>query len=74
MRFQISRTSQFINSETAPHERAVSEQKTYPNGNVCTEWFIEINSLEELIAFAKEVRYELVVTENSIEIYDDWRE
>lgn len=35
---------------------------------------IEFNTLEELIAFSKEVEHPLIVTDGEIEIYDDWRE
>ena len=44
-------------------------------------WAIEINSLEELLAFGAEVKQELVIGTSyvdyktpMIEIYDDWRE
>lgn len=37
------------------------------------EWSIEINSLDELMALIAEVGH-VVVTEVSIEIYDDYRE
>jgi len=38
-------------------------------------WFIEINSLEELITFAKEVNQEgIIFNDETIEIYDSYRE
>lgn len=47
----------------------------------CQRWGIEINSLEELINFKKEVGTDLIITTSyvdgqtpEIEIYDDYRE
>lgn len=34
----------------------------------------EINSLEELIDFQKSVGQEIIISENNIEIYNDYRE
>lgn len=34
----------------------------------------EINSLEELIEFQKECKHAIILYDNTIEIYDDWRE
>ena len=37
-------------------------------------WSIEINSLEELMKIVSESDHPLVITDNSLEIYDDYRE
>lgn len=37
-------------------------------------WFIEINNLEDLLAFQEECGYELVLSGDEIEIYDNYRE
>lgn len=39
-----------------------------------TCWFIDINNLEELLAFQKECGCELVIEGSTLEIYDDYRE
>ncbi len=64
MRFLVTRTSSCL--DYSPCQGAY--QGTEPN-----DWFIDINTLEELMAFQK--RYEeLVLNSDSIEIYDDYRE
>ena len=40
----------------------------------CGHWEIEINTLEELLALAKNTDEKLIVSEDQIEIYDSWRE
>ena len=46
-----------------------------PIGENVSEWTIEINTLEELLALRDEVGFDLVVTlENSIIIYDGFLE
>lgn len=74
MKFIVSRTSVW-NKDIAPCEEAKREE--FEDG---PDWTIEINSLEELIAFSKKYG-ELVLTravipeiDNEIEIYDDYRE
>lgn len=54
-------------------------QREFPNG--AEGHFIEINSIEELLEFQREVRSELIITSATdnwsipaIEIYDDYRE
>lgn len=74
MKFIVSRTSVW-DSNIAPCEEAKREE--FEDG---PDWTIEINSLEELIAFRKKYG-ELVLTasvipeiDNEIEIYDSYRE
>lgn len=74
MKFIVSRTSVW-KSDITPCEEAKREE--FEDG---PDWTIEINSLEELIAFRKKYG-ELVLTasvipeiDNEIEIYDDYRE
>lgn len=38
------------------------------------QWFIEIESLQDLLDLVKEVGNDLIIGENSIEIYDGYRE
>lgn len=70
MRFQITKTSK---DQKQPCDGAIFEETDYVDG-----WFIEINSLEELLGLKK--RYgELILTTDygnieTIEIYDDLRE
>lgn len=37
-------------------------------------WFIEINTLEELVGLQKQLGIELILKDGEIEIYDDYRE
>ena len=74
MKFIVSRTSTW-HSDIAPCKEA--KQEMFEDG---PDWTIEINTLEELIAFRKKYG-ELVLTfsripeiDYEIEIYDDYRE
>lgn len=74
MKFIVSRTSLWSNNDS-PCEEA--KQEMFEDG---PDWTIEINSLEELIAFRKKYG-EIILTasvlpeiDNEIEIYDDYRE
>ena len=60
MKFMIRRTS----GEEPPCPKAKEKDG---------EWYIKIKTLEELIDFVKE-NGEVVLDENRIEIYDDYRE
>lgn len=73
MKFIVSRTSIWNNDSPC----AEAKPEMFEDG---PNWTIEINSLEELIAFRKKYG-EIILTasrypeiDNEIEIYDDYRE
>ena len=63
MRYKVTRTSDWADAEK-PCEEAV------PIGD---KWYVDINSLEDLMAFIGR-HGKVVVRSNWIEIYDDYRE
>lgn len=63
MEFMISRTSYWTNDKR-PTEKA------YKEGDC---WYIKINSLEELIELSKK-EGQIIINEDILEIYDDYRE
>jgi hypothetical protein len=70
MRFKICRTS--LKTDEAPCKRTTFEYaKLNPKFRI---WFIEINTLEELMNLQKEVNSNLIINDGTIEIYDDYRE
>lgn len=80
MRFLITRTSDFWGIEkNKPCEEAVKRQVIY-NNEKRTRWCVEINNLDELLAFNKKYgdlilsRTESEPSYPEIEIYDDYRE
>lgn len=72
MTFTICRSAERFENETPPCEGAVNAGK---KGRF-TEWQIDINTLEELLLLADEVKHPIIVDvrDMSLEIYDDWRE
>lgn len=64
MKFFITRTSVRGYNEIKPIERAYKEENF---------WCIDVENLKELVDLSNEFG-ELIITENSIEIYDDYRE
>lgn len=72
--FEISRTSEWPGYGEPPYEGAYPKQVTNRRGVLVERWFIEISSLEELIGLAKNTGHEIVLSEGSLEIYDDYRE
>jgi hypothetical protein len=68
MRFEISRTSNWHG------EKPCEEAKPGPEtSRGRATWWVDLDSLEDLLSLS--VKYgELVVNENTIEIYDDYRE
>lgn len=48
----------------------------FENGKTRTKywWEVEINTLEDLLELQKKLGYELIVYEDTIEIYDSYRE
>lgn len=69
MIYTIFRTSDFL-GENKPCEKA---QETYVDELCYSRYTIEINSLEELQALINEVG-EIIINEDTIEIYDEFRE
>lgn len=63
MEFLIRRTSSYLNSRQ-PVEGAYQKDE---------EWYIKINSLEELIKLS-EKEGQIIIEEDYLEIYDDYRE
>jgi hypothetical protein len=64
-RFPSYRVSLEVEKDTRYH----SEPDKLPYNEI-----IEIDTLEELLAFQKSSGYELIIDEDSIEIYDGYRE
>jgi len=68
MKFEIIRASStWPRAETAPCEGANQE------GDI-GDWYIEISSLEDLLALSKKVGSDLIVNDRQIWIYDDYME
>ena len=78
MKFKIEKTSLMFKRDEKPTERAFKEAlSNFNNNNVLfeeDEWYIEVNSLEELIALVREEGYPIIIGLNKLEIYDDYRE
>jgi hypothetical protein len=66
MRFKIIRASDYLGPKEAPCDGAVKAD----DGN----WYIEIPDLAALMALQAAVNDDLIVTRNSIWIYDDYME
>ena len=82
MKFRIKRTSNW-GGEEKPCEKAYGGKHLGGRADDVRVWYIDINTLDELIALRDEVENELIVgTANEkelndmpeIEIYDDYRE
>jgi len=70
MRFYVLRTSSDSSSSTPPCDSATQDG---------SKWFIDVNTLEELLCFKDNLQgYEVILTGNPnnrmLEIYDDYRE
>lgn len=89
MIFEIKRTSQWFSGEDKPpHDKAfIKEFERYVGANKIQDkgWFIELNTLEDLLNLQEEMgekiiisdylfRYNNIGVEHSVEIYDDYRE
>lgn len=70
MKFIVTRTSQW--DDEKPCENAKLDNEVDLFGN--KQWYIEINTIEELMAFKREVGVSIIIGSNSIEIYDGYRE
>ena len=71
MKFKVSRTS--VWDDTPPCEECHAEYFLEANESYDKQWFINFETLEELMAFVKKYG-ECVIRTGYIEIYDDWRE
>lgn len=69
MKFAVTRTSDW-RKESAPVPEAVRGGLDEYGENV---WYVEIPDLESLVAFAKTHR-RIILRNDEIEIYDDYRE
>ncbi len=80
MRFRVTRTSGYAiqTRQERPCREAEDEPGIDTQGYAVTKWYVEIGSLEELIAFIRRHgRIVLTPVEQGpdhIEIYDDYRE
>ena len=82
MKFEISRTSGHSRGVIKPHKDC-KLKRVDPDYGTRT-WDIELRSLEDLIAFVRDVGHEVIVAEGyepgsttapiTLEIYDDYRE
>lgn len=63
MEFMITRTSLWTNNQK-PYQKAYKEGEN---------WYIKINSLDELIELTRK-EGKIIIDEDSLEIYDDYRE
>lgn len=78
--FEICRTS--LNWEEKPCKSAYPKQviRTFRSGRSdwynreVTRWFIEVSTIEELIELQREAVHSIILNEQTIEIYDDYRE
>ena len=82
MIFNIYRTSNIIFSENKPPCDKAFIKEFEGHGK---DWFIELNTLEDLLSFKEEVNEPIIISddlwkgnkidiEHSIKIYDDYRE
>jgi hypothetical protein len=69
MKFVLWRASGYRNPGK-PCKNAYEEKNIYG----ALLWYIDINSMEELIALIKEVDDKLIVSDEDITIYDDYVE
>lgn len=78
MKFIVVRTSYRDEEGKKPCKNCFQEEIIKKNGYKGNKWVIEINSLEELMEFQKDIGEEIIISRyeegNYIEIYDDYRE
>lgn len=71
MKCEIYRTSDWAGCEK-PCKRAY---KDISDNGIVTEWYIDINSIDDIQALIDEVDNPIIIKkDNKIEIYDDYRE
>jgi len=69
---------EFSASRVSLHPREKPCEEAYPKGTMkgtikLTNWCVEIKGLDDLIAFVRKYG-KIVLRDNAIEIYDDYRE
>ena len=83
MKFKIECTSGYLEKYASILEKYNLEQKRiikknpYIQNEILSDlfYFIEINTLEELIDLRKKIDQEIILSEDDeLEIYDSWRE
>ena len=76
MIFRITKTSSYLHiDQPKPCENAKKIVEIDPVGHrELVRWEVEINTLEELLDLLKEAGYELIISDDYIEIYDAYRE
>lgn len=71
MKYEIYRTSEWAGCR----KPCKSAYKGISDNDIVTEWYIEINSLDDIQALIDEVGNPIIIKkDNVIEIYDDYRE
>lgn len=74
MKFAISRVSVSSYSDPGVPGAYKETRIPYEGSDNITEWFIDINSLQELVDLANEVADDLIISDGSITVYDDYME
>lgn len=81
MKFRVTRTSNWWGDNPKCEEAFQEEVVIYEgteNEKTVMEWFVNIDTLQELIEFINKYEGRAVIIidrlEPTIEIYDDWRE
>jgi hypothetical protein len=83
VKFEISKTSESTADASAPCSRAYLEVEERPDKVIyqINHWFVDLNTLEDLLKLIDEVEQEIIVNGGldsilnpSIEIYDTYRE
>lgn len=73
MKYKIERTSSAAYQVEQPCDKAYrgdDDDDEFDN----PQWYIDIDSLEDLQELREEVKCSLIVSKETIEIYDDYRE
>ena len=68
MKYRVGRTSDFWGGNKPCSKAFTESTEDYPT------YYIEINTLEELNELIREVGCQVIIDEDSIEIYDGYRE
>lgn len=67
MKYNISKVSDFWGIKGKPYSRAYQDEND-------KKWYVDIETLDELNAIIEETKHSLIIDEDSIEVYDDFRE
>ena len=80
MKFKIMRASHTVIDDEINYpgpdvKNAYKEVRIpYEGSDEVTDWYVDVNTLEELIELRKEVGYDLIFNEDEIWICDDYME